>query len=121
MRQEKIVTIATILFLTISPLLGPTQLIGAQENRPVTCYRDGSRVGTVTVFSWRAAAATCNTVLNDCRGACFGCFQDSNFVDEVCVAINGLVELKWEAMRQAKRVSEGVTVEATVSEVSKEF
>ncbi len=61
----------------------------AEEDMPVTCYRDGARIGTVTVFDWKTAAATCNTVLYDCKGRCVGCFRDSDYISDVCMDIYG--------------------------------
>ncbi len=80
---------AVIILLLIILLLGPAGRTCAEENMPVTCYKDGSRIGTVTVFDWRTAAVTCTTVLHDCRGACIGCFHDFDYVDNVCVDMSG--------------------------------
>lgn len=84
--------IATIVLCMV--LLGPAGLTIADENMPVTCYKGSSRIGTVTVFDWRAAAATCNTVLYDCRGACMGCFRDSDYIADVCIDMSGSVFLR---------------------------
>ena len=110
MRERK-ATIAIFLFSIIILLLGLADWLDAQENSPIICYRGVSQIGTVTVFDWRAAASTCNTVLHDCKGACFGCFRDSNFIDEVCVGMNGRAELKWDVMRKAKEMTDGVAIE----------
>lgn len=66
----------------------------ADENMPVTCYKGNSRIGTVTVFDWRSAAATCNSVLYDCRGACIGCFRDSEYIADVCIDSAGRTFLR---------------------------
>ncbi len=84
-----VVTTAAILFLTFILTFGSASLISADENMPVTCYKGGSRIGTVTVFDWRDAAVTCNRTLYDCRGACIGCFHDFDYVNDVCIDISG--------------------------------
>ena len=75
-----------VLCVALLSLAGRTR---ADENIPVTCYKGSSRIGTVTVFDWTAAAATCNAVLYDCRGACMGCFRDSDYIADVCVDVQG--------------------------------
>ncbi len=82
--QRGLVSLIATLFL-----LGLAGWTRADEDMPVTCYKGSSRIGTVRVFEWRAAAATCNIVLYDCRGACIGCFRDSDYVDDVCVDMHG--------------------------------
>ena len=89
MVRRGVVTMAAILLLSVILTVGPAGWIFAEENMPVTCYKDGSRIGTVTVFDWRTAAATCNTTLYDCKGACIGCFHDFDYVDNVCIDMNG--------------------------------
>jgi hypothetical protein len=80
--------------LCVMVLLGLASWTCAEENMPVTCYKGSSPISTVTVFDWRAAAETCNTVLNDCRGACIGCFHDFDYVDDVCVDASNDVFLR---------------------------
>ncbi len=85
---------AAAIFLSLIVILGPIGSASAKENMPVTCYKDGSRIGTVTVFDWKAAAATCNTVLHDCEGECVGCFRDFDYVNDVCIDTKGHVFLR---------------------------
>ncbi len=89
MVRRGIVTMAEILLLSVILTFGSAGWISADENMPVTCYKDGSRIGTVTVFDWRTAAETCNKTLYDCKGACIGCFHDFDYVDNVCIDMNG--------------------------------
>jgi len=78
-----------IFFLCVMVLLGLESWAGLQRTMKVTCYRGKSRIGTVTVFDWRAAAATCNAVLYDCKGACTACFRDLGYINDVCVDTHG--------------------------------
>ncbi len=87
--KKGLVTLIATFFVCVVVLLGLWSRTRADENMPVTCYKGKSRIGTVTVFDWRAAAATCNRVLYDCRGACMGCFRDSDYISDVCVDMNG--------------------------------
>lgn len=92
--QKRPVTLVGTFFLCVTVLLGLASWTCADENMPVTCYKDGSQIGTATVFDWRTAAASCNTALKDCRGACIGCFHDFDYVDDVCVDVYGNVFLR---------------------------
>jgi len=78
-----------ISFLCVMIVLCWASWTSADDDVPVTCYKGYARIGTVTVFDWRAAAETCNTVLYDCRGACIGCFRDFDYVEDVCVDLRG--------------------------------
>jgi hypothetical protein len=78
-----------IIILSILAILNFRGRSLADETIPVTCYKDRSRIGTVTVFDWKAAAATCNQVLYDCRGVCIGCFRDSDYINDVCIDTQG--------------------------------
>ncbi len=88
LQKRLVIPIATF-FLAIIALLAPASWTCADEDMWVTCYKGSSRIGTVTVFDWRAAAVTCNAVLYDCRGVCMGCFRDSDYIDDVCVDVHG--------------------------------
>jgi hypothetical protein len=92
--QKRLVTLIGTFFLCVVVLLGLASWTCADENMSVICYKGSSRIGTVTVFDGRAAAATCNTVLVDCRGSCIGCFRDFDYVDDVCVDVHGKVFLR---------------------------
>lgn len=89
--KKFLILLATFLLCAI---LGAALWTNADENMPVTCYKGSSRIGTVTVFDWRTAAATCNTVLYECRGACVGCFRDSDYVADVCIDSTGRTFLR---------------------------
>ncbi len=78
-----------IFVLCAMVLIGLGSWTGADEDMPVTCYKGRSRIGTVRVFDWKAAAATCNSVLYECRGACMGCFRDSDYISDVCIDMHG--------------------------------
>ncbi len=81
--------LSAILFLSIMILLGLGSWTYAEEDMPVMCYKDGSKIGTTTVFDWRDAAAICNRIFYDCRGMCVGCFQDNDYISDVCVDTRG--------------------------------
>jgi len=92
--QKGFFGLLAIIFIGFTVFLGLASRTGADETMPVTCYKDGSRIGTATVFDWKAAASTCNSVLYDCRGTCIGCFQDSDYINDVCIDTRGAVFLK---------------------------
>ena len=92
--QKGLIILIGIFFLCVTALLGLASWTSADEDMPVTCYKGSSRIGTVTVFDWRAAAESCNTVLYDCRGVCIGCFRDFDYVEDVCVDLYGNVFLR---------------------------
>jgi len=83
--RKGLVTMAGRLGLCFLLLLGLAGWAFADDDIPVTCYKDGSRVGTATVFDWKTAAAACNSLYYDCRGKCAGCFRDNDYFDDVCV------------------------------------
>lgn len=89
MLQRGLTTLIATFFFWVMVLLGLASWTCADEDIPVTCYRGSSRIGTVRVFDWRAAAMTCNTVLYECRGACMGCFRDFDYLNDVCVDTQG--------------------------------
>ena len=93
MLQKKIAGLLAGIIVGVAVLAGAASLAAADENMPVTCYRDGSQIGTATVFDWKTAAAACNSLLYDCKGACIGCFQDSDYVNNVCIDTRGSVFL----------------------------
>lgn len=89
MLQKRFVRPFAIFSLSIMLVLSLASWTCADNTLSVTCYKDGSRIGTVTVFDWRKAASTCNMVLYDCRGVCIGCFRDFDYINNVCVDTNG--------------------------------
>ena len=69
----------------------------AEESISVSCYdlqKSELSVGSVIVYDTRQAAGVCNQVYYNCKGRCVGCFADSDYVDSVCVDMNGRMFLK---------------------------
>lgn len=91
----------TLLRRSIVPLLvvaiGPVVQAFAEESISVTCYnlqKSESPVGSVVAFDTSQAARVCNSVYYDCKGKCVGCFTDQDYLDSVCVDVNGTMFLK---------------------------
>lgn len=60
----------------------------AEESFSASCYKDAKStlpVGTVVVFDVATAALACNNMYYDCKGRCIGCYQDFDYVSNVCV------------------------------------
>ncbi len=69
----------------------------ADESISISCYTDAKSswsVGSVAVFNVSEAAQACNSLYHDCRGKCIGCYQDFDYIDNVCVDIRGNTFLK---------------------------
>ena len=69
----------------------------ADDSISVSCYKDAKSswsVGRVVVFDVAEAAQACNSMYYDCRGKCIGCYQDFDYVDNVCVDMRGNTFLK---------------------------
>lgn len=69
----------------------------ADESISISCYKDaksGRSLGSVLVFNVADAAQACNSLYYDCRGRCIGCYQDFDYIDNVCVDIRGNIFLK---------------------------
>jgi hypothetical protein len=82
------------LTLVIAGFITPTF---ADESISVSCYKDAKSswsVGKVVVFDVAEAAQACNSMYYDCRGKCIGCYQDFDYVDNVCVDMRGNTFLK---------------------------
>jgi hypothetical protein len=94
MLQKRLVTLIGTFFLCVMVVFCVASWTCADENMAVICYKGKSQIGTATVFDWRSASATCNTILKDCRGACIGCFHDFDYVDDVCVDVSGNIFLR---------------------------
>jgi hypothetical protein len=94
MLHKGLLGLLAIIFIGFIGFLGLASRTGADETTPVTCYKDGSRIGTAIVFDLKAAAVTCNSVLYGCRGACIGCFRDSDYINDVCIDTRGTVFLR---------------------------
>jgi hypothetical protein len=67
----------------------------ADESVTVWCYRDvrSSSVGSVVAYHVAEAAEACNSMLYDCSGS-IGCCHDFDYLDDVCVNIQGNTFLK---------------------------
>jgi len=69
----------------------------AEESFSVSCYKDAksaSPVGRVVVFDVATAALACNNLYYDCKGRCIACYQDFDYVSNVCVDNAGNTFLK---------------------------
>ena len=69
----------------------------ADESISISCYKDAQSawaVGTAVVYNVADAAASCNSLYYDCRGRCIGCYQDSDYIDNVCIDMQGRTFLK---------------------------
>jgi len=51
-------------------------------------------VGSVVVFDVATAALACNNLYYDCKGRCIACYQDFDYVSNVCVDNAGNTFLK---------------------------
>ena len=69
----------------------------ADESISISCYNEAKSswpVGRVEVFDVAQAAQACNSLYYDCKGRCIGCYQDSDYLDNVCVDMWGNTFLK---------------------------
>ena len=64
----------------------------AEESITVSCYAgdpsESEEVGEVEVFNTAKATSTCNSVYNDCKGKCTGCYL-SDESGEICIDKKG--------------------------------
>jgi hypothetical protein len=69
----------------------------AEESISISCYNEAKSswpLGNVSVFDVAQAAQACNVMYYDCKGRCIGCYQDFDYIDNVCVDIRGSTFLK---------------------------
>ena len=69
----------------------------AEESTTVSCYNLQSSsysLGSVVVIDTSQAAGACNSLYYNCKGRCVGCFTDQDYVEAVCVDVNGTLFLK---------------------------
>jgi len=69
----------------------------ADESISVSCYNLQASelpVGNAVVYDTSQAARACNSMYYDCKGKCVGCFTDQDYVEAVCVDVNGTLFLK---------------------------
>ena len=77
--------------------IGPIAQVFADESISVSCYilQDSEiPVGNVVVYDTSQAARACNSMYYSCKGRCVGCFTDQDYVEAVCVDVNGTLFLK---------------------------
>ena len=88
---------AGILSGTVLLATGLMAPASADESFSISCYKDpGSdlSVGSVVVYDVSLAARSCNSMYYDCRGRCIGCYHDFDYIDNVCVDMQGNTFLK---------------------------
>ena len=69
----------------------------ADESISVSCYNLQASelpVGNAVVYDTSQAARACNSMYYNCKGKCVGCFTDQDYVEAVCVDVNGTLFLK---------------------------
>ena len=69
----------------------------ADQTISISCYNEAKSslpLGNVAVFDVALAARACNSMYYDCKGRCIGCYQDSDYIDNVCVDMQGNTFLK---------------------------
>ena len=81
-RNHILIGMAIVIMLTLIQIILP---VSAEVSITAYCYRDGSSLGSVVIFDVANAAAACNNLYYDCKGKCIGCFNDSDYIDYVCV------------------------------------
>ena len=88
------VAFLSVMVVIITGFMSP---VLADDSISVSCYKDAKSswsVGRVVVFDVAEAAQACNSMYYDCRGKCIGCYQDSDYIDNVCVDMWGNTFLK---------------------------
>lgn len=86
-----------LLSVVVVIVAGFMSLAYTDDSISVSCYKDAKSswsLGRVVVFDVAEAAQACNTMYYDCRGRCIGCYQDFDYVDNVCVDMRGTTFLK---------------------------
>lgn len=89
-----VTALLVVMAMTAASLTVPAY---ADESTSISCYNEAKSswpVGNVSVFDIAQAAQICNSMYYDCRGRCIGCYQDSDYIDNVCVDIRGNMFLK---------------------------
>lgn len=87
----------TLLFVTVFIVMGFMTPVFADESISMSCYKDWKSswsVGTVVVFNVAEGPLACSNTYFDCRGRCIACYQDSDYVDNVCLDMQGRTFLK---------------------------
>jgi hypothetical protein len=90
-RNHILIGMAMMIFLILMQIILP---VSAEESMSAYCYRDGRSIGSVVIFDVSNAAFACNNFYYDCKGKCIGCFNDSDYIDYVCVDTSGRTFLR---------------------------
>jgi len=88
------VGILSVMVLMVTGSMAPAF---ADESISISCYKDAKSawsLGTVVVYDVAEAAQACSSAYYDCRGRCIGCYHDFDYVDNVCVDMQGNTFLK---------------------------
>ena len=89
-----VIALLSVMVIMVAGFTVPTY---ADESISISCYNEAKSslpVGNVAVFDLAQAAQACNSMYYDCRGKCIGCYQDSDYIDNVCVDMWGNTFLK---------------------------
>ena len=89
-----VIGLLSVMMIIVTGFMVPTY---ADESISISCYNEAKSswpVGRVQVFDVAQAAQACNSLYYDCKGRCIGCYQDSDYLDNVCVDMQGNTFLK---------------------------
>jgi len=89
-----VIALLSVMMIIVTAFMVPAY---ADESISISCYNEAKSswpVGRVEVFDVAQAAQACNSLYYDCRGRCIGCYQDSDYLDNVCVDMRGNTFLK---------------------------
>jgi hypothetical protein len=81
--------------ISLMLLMGSVATLSAAESISISCYIGNRYIGSIVVFDVRTSADACNSVYYDCKGECSGCFQDFDYVTDVCINTNGVTYLRY--------------------------
>jgi hypothetical protein len=98
-RETFLVTIIKAGLLSVAVLLATGLMTPAiaDQGISISCYNESKSewpVGAVVVYDVSLAARSCNSMYYDCRGRCIGCYHDFDYIDNVCVDMQGNTFLK---------------------------
>jgi hypothetical protein len=89
-----VIALLSVMMIIVTGFMVPAY---ADESISISCYNEAKSswpVGRVEVFDVAQAAQACNSLYYDCKGRCIGCYQDSDYLDNVCVDMWGNTFLK---------------------------
>jgi len=81
-----------VLSVIVLMVTGFMALVFAAQSISIVCYKDAKSalpVGTVVVFDVADAPQVCMNMYYDCLSGCIGCYHDFDYVEDVCVDIQG--------------------------------